>query len=260
MFRVARPIAIGPGADPALQGRRVVVLSTTFGAYAEYLAVPASSVTVVPDGIGAADAVAVANMGAVALCLLRAARLTGTESVLVEVAAGEVGGYLTQLARPLGAARVTGTAGSAAKRQHARSLGADAVLDHSEPGWPGGLPAALGGATLDVVFESIGGDTAGQVLEAMTPLSGRIMFYGLLAGPPAITPLDLLRRGLTLVGCGGMPGWVTLVQGARADVLAMAAEGTIRPQVDGVLPLEDAARAHQRFEDRAAIGKIILVP
>src|ERR1700735_4152268 len=110
MFRGARRIAIGPGADPALQGRRVVVLSTTFGAYAEYLAVPASSVTVVPDGIGAADAVAVANMGAVALCLLRAARLTGTESVLVEVAAGGVGGYLTQLARPLGAARVIGTA------------------------------------------------------------------------------------------------------------------------------------------------------
>src|ERR1700733_7695954 len=51
--------AIGSGADPALQGRRVVVLSTTFGAYAEYLAVPATSVTVVPDGIGAADAVAV---------------------------------------------------------------------------------------------------------------------------------------------------------------------------------------------------------
>lgn len=195
-----------------------------------------------------------------ALCLLRAARLTGRESVLVEVAAGGVGGYLTQLARAHGAALVIGTAGSAAKRDHARSLGADVVLDHSEPGWPGGLPAALGGTTLDVVFESIGGTSAGQVLEAMTPLAGRVMFYGLLAGPPAITPLDLLRNGLTLVGCGGMPGWVKRVQAARADVLAMTAEGTISPQVDSVLPLAEAGRAHQRLEDRAAIGKIILVP
>jgi NADPH:quinone reductase len=252
--------ATGPGADPALRGRRVVVLSTAFGAYAEYLAVPAEAVTPVPDGIGAAEAVAVANMAAVALCLLRAARLTGSESVLVEVAAGGVGGYLTQLARPLGAARVIGTAGGAAKGEHARSLGADVVLDHRQPGWAEGLPAALGGATLDVVFESIGGESAGQVLAAMTPLSGRVMFYGLLAGPPAITPLDLLRRGLTLVGCGGMPGWLGLVQAARAEVLAMTAEGRIRPLIDSFLPLEEAAQAHQRFEDRAAVGKIILVP
>lgn len=80
--------SVGPGADGALAGRRVVVLSTTFGSYAEYLAVAAGSVTVVPGGISPSGAVAVANMGAVALCLLRAARLTGGENVLVEVAAG----------------------------------------------------------------------------------------------------------------------------------------------------------------------------
>jgi NADPH:quinone reductase len=252
--------AAGDGADPSLEGRRVVVLSPALGCYAEYVAAAAESVTPVPDGMPPADAVAVANMAAVALCLLRTARLTGSETVLVEVAAGGVGGYLTQLARDHGAGRIIATAGSMAKRDHARALGADAVLDHTDHDWPDQLRDLLDGAGLDVVFESLGGESAGRLLDAMTPVSGRMLLYGLVNGEPAVTPMDLLRRGLTLTGCAGMPGWLDLVQAARGDVLRMVTEGRLRPQIDSVLPLADAARAHERIEARAAIGKIVLVP
>jgi NADPH:quinone reductase-like Zn-dependent oxidoreductase len=67
------------------------------------------------------------------------------------------------------------------------------------------------------------------------------------------------RRG-RLIGCGGAPSWLDQVQAARAEVLKLAADGQIRPLIDSVLPLEMAAKAHQRFDDRAAMGKIILKP
>ncbi|MEW9532267.1 zinc-binding alcohol dehydrogenase family protein [Microbispora sp. NPDC049125] len=251
---------VGEGADAALLGRRVTVmkLGGTGGTYAEYVAAGADALTLVPAGVSAADAVATAVQGAVALTLLRAAALEDGQTVLIEVAGGGVGGYLTQLVRGFGAGRVLATAGSEVKRRRARDLGADLVLDHTDPSWPDQVREA--GGTVDVVFEAIGGASARRLLDAMTPGGGRMMFYGLLDGPPEVTPVDLLHRGLTLAGCGGLAAWGRHVQDARAEVLDMVADGRLRPQVDSVLPLADAATAHRRIEERAAIGKIVLVP
>jgi NADPH:quinone reductase-like Zn-dependent oxidoreductase len=245
--------ATGEGVDKDLRGRRVVIMHIGLGCYAEYVAVPVAAATVVPDGLSSADAVAVANYGAVALCLLRSANLTNKETVLVEVAAGGVGGYLTQLAHASGAGRVIGTAGSQAKRDHVTALGADEVLDHSVPGWYDRLK------DIDVVFESLGGDTTGQLLDAVTPGTGRILLYGFLQGPPAATPMDLLTRGLTLTGCAGSE-WLDRVAATRGEVMQMALDGHVKPLIDSVLPLADVATAHQRFDDRAAMGQIILIP
>ncbi|WP_327044599.1 zinc-binding dehydrogenase [Microbispora sp. NBC_01189] len=247
------------GADGGLTGRRVAIMNATGGGtYAEYVTAAADALVPVPDSLTAADAVAVAVQGALAMTLLRTAGLTGTETVLAEVAGGGVGGYLTQLARPMGAARVLATGGSPAKRGLARELGADDVFDHTDPGWTERLREA--GGPVDVVFESLGGVSAGRVLDAMTPGTGRMLLYGLLGGPPAVSPMDLLQRGLTLVGCGGPEPWLSRVLAARAEVLDLAARGGLRPQVDSVLPLADAAEAHRRIEARAAVGKVVLVP
>lgn len=256
--------AVGDGVDAELIGTRVTVMAVGgTGSYAEYVAVPAAGVVPVPEGVSATDAVAVASQGAVALGLLRSARLTGREQVLVEAAAGATGGYLVQLAREHGAARIIGTAGSEAKREFARTLGADAVVDHRDPGWPAAVRTAAGDRGVDVVFESIGGASAGALLDAMAP-AGRMLYYGRLTDePPAITPDDLFFRGLTLVGCGGMPGdgaWYDRVMSLRAEVLQRAATGRIRPLVDSVLPLADAADAHRLLESRQNLGKIILTP
>ncbi|HZR49611.1 MAG TPA: zinc-binding dehydrogenase [Streptosporangiaceae bacterium] len=248
-------VETGEGADPALAGRRVVVLSTAMGCYAEYVAVPADVIAEIPPGISSADAVAVANFGAVALCALRMANLTGEETVLVEAAAGGVGGYLTQLARRLGAKRVIGTAGGQAKGDYARSIGADEVVDHTDPQWPAGLEPG----SIDVVFESIGADTPAKLLPSLRPATGRILAYGFLTGAPTITALDLMSNGGTLTGCGG-PLWFERVQAARADVFALVADGHLTPRIDTVLPLDEAAEAHRRFDTRAAIGKIVLLP
>ncbi|MFZ2529943.1 MAG: zinc-binding dehydrogenase [Rhodococcus sp. (in: high G+C Gram-positive bacteria)] len=252
---------VGPGVDLGLIGTRVVATTDDgTGAYAEQVAVTASSAIPIPDGLSTIDAVAVAVPGAVALTLLRAAALREGETVLVEAAATGVGAYLTQLAREFGAGRIVATAGTAAKREQARALGADDALDHSVSGWQETVRESLGGNTIDVVFESIGGDAATGLLDAMTPAGGRMLVYGLLTGrPAAVTTEDLLFRGLTLTGCAG-PAWLGRVAAAKAEMLARAATGTVTPLVDSVIPLDRAHLAHEKIEERRTAGKVILAP
>ncbi|MGW4324919.1 quinone oxidoreductase family protein [Nocardia sp. NPDC004573] len=251
---------VGAQVDPALVGQRVVVATRGFGAYAEFVAAPAASVALVPDGLPTVDAAAVVMNGSVAIPLLETAALTGVETVLIEAAATGIGSALTQLAKEFGAARVIGTAGGPEKAARARELGADDVFDHNDPAWITRLRETLGGATVDVVFDSIGGASATDLLDLMTPLRGRMLGYGWLSGAPArVSAADLITRGLTFTGCAG-PDWLDRVARARDTVLARAAAGGLDPLVEAVLPLDQASHAHRLLEDRAPLGKIVLRP
>ncbi len=235
-----------------LVGRRVVAMSEPLGAYAEFLAVDAAAVYPIPDGLSSAAALAVSMHAAVALALLDTAALDG-ETVLIEAAGTGIGAYLTQLARSKGAGRIVATAGTEAKRKQALSFGADEVLDHSRPDWAAHVPAGI-----DVVFESIGGPTAAAVLDAMTPLRGRMLCYGLLSGrPPQVGAPDLVSRGLSIVGCGG-PAWLAGVAARRGEAHELAAAGVLTPLIHDVLPLEQAAEAHRLIEAHEATGKVLL--
>lgn len=251
-------VEVGAGADRDLVGRRVVVETAGAGSYAEFVRASAESATPIPDGVSADDAAAAVMSGSVALALLKAARLTGTETVLVEAGATGVGSYLVQLAEQFGAARVIATAGDAAKRERARELGAADVVDHRDDDWTDTLRAHLGDATVDIVFDSIGGSSAARLLDVMTPGSGRMLSYGWLSGAPAqVSAGDLLPRGLTLVGCAG-PAWLAGLAPRLADILDRV--HTLASAVETTLPLEDAAKAHELVESRAPLGKIILRP
>ncbi|WP_327118780.1 zinc-binding dehydrogenase [Nocardia sp. NBC_01730] len=251
---------VGANVDPTLIGQRVAVGTKGFGAYAEFVAAQADSAAPIPDGLSSVDAAAVLMNGSVAIPLLETAALTGAETVLIEAAATGVGSALTQLAREYGAARVIATAGGPRKAEQARKLGADQVIDHHDPAWIARLREDLGGATVDVVFDSIGGTTALDLLDLMTPLRGRMLGYGWLSGAPAqVSASDLIMRGLTFTGCAG-PVWLDRVGRARVGVLALAAEGRLDPLVEAVLPLDQASRAHRLLEDRTPLGKIVLRP
>ncbi|MFX0576549.1 quinone oxidoreductase family protein [Nocardia nepalensis] len=251
---------VGAEVDATFIGQRVAVDTVGFGSYAEFVSAPASSAALIPNGLSSDDAVAILMNGSVALPLLETAVLTGTETVLIEAAATGVGSALTQLAKEFGAARVIATAGGPEKSARALELGADEVIDHNAPDWPTRLREILGTTTLDVVFDSIGGTSARALLDTMTPLSGRMLSYGWLSGAPAqISAMDLITRGLTLTGCAG-PTWLAKVAKARPTTLTRAATGTLTPLIDSVLPLDEAAKAHQLIEDRSPIGKIVLRP
>ncbi|RJO68351.1 dehydrogenase [Nocardia panacis] len=248
---------VGADVDPTLLGVRVATAGS--GAYAEFVSAPAASIARVPQGVTPADAAAVLMSGSVALTLLDRAALRGGETVVIEAAATGVGGFLTQLAKEFGAGRIIATCGPD-KATRARELGADDVIDHTDPNWPARLREILGAATADVVFDSIGGSTAADLLPAMTPVHGRMLSYGFLSGAPAqISTVDLLAGGLTSTACAG-PDWLDLVAGNRGPILERLAAGGLDPMLAAELPLEAASEAHRRIEERSPLGRIVLRP
>ena len=252
--------ATGEGVDPAVTGQRVVALTAGTGAYAEYVTVPAADTVLIPDGLSPAEAAAVAVQGATALGVLRMARIQAGDSVLVEAASAGVGGYLMQLLPDHVPGFVIGTAGSDTKRERVIALGADAAVDHTQPDWPAKVGETLDGRTLDVGLEAIGGPSALHVLGLLTPASGRMVLYGRSGGQwPAITAERVFFRGVTLSGFGG-DGWAPNANADLTEIFARVAAGRIRPLIDRVVPLADAAAAHKRIDDRTALGKLVLVP
>ncbi|MGS2805130.1 quinone oxidoreductase family protein [Nocardia sp. MW-W600-9] len=250
---------LGAGVDPALLGARVVAATSGYGAYAELVVAEADSLTVIPDGLSTDLAAATQMPGSVALALVATAALTPGETVLVEAAATGVGSALTQLCAARGV-RVIATAGGAEKARLAREYGAAEVIDHTAPDWPEQLRTVLAAETVDVVFDSIGGDSLTPLLELITPRTGRILSYGWLAGTPAqLTAVDLILRGLTLTGCAG-PAWLAEVARQRSAALDAATQGRLTIGIDSVLPLTSAADAHRTLEERTALGTILLRP
>lgn len=242
---------VGDGVDPALVGTEVVAVTGGTGSYAEFAVVAEGMLTRVPVGLSTTDALASAAPGAVALALLRAAEIRGGETVLVEGGSGKIGGYLVRHAREAGAGRIVATAGAGAER--VRELGADLVLDHRDPEWTAGV------GEVDVVFEMLGGEVAGKLLDVTAP-GGKVLLYGMMSGqPPVLDPSTVLSRGLRLIGCGG-PVWARQVLGAHyPEFVALAATGgTHLVEVDEILPLGEAAEAHRRIE--AGARRILLRP
>ncbi|GIG87310.1 zinc-binding dehydrogenase [Plantactinospora endophytica] len=244
---------LGPGVDPALRGRRVVTGLGGTGGYAERVAVDATWLLPVPDGLPLDDAVALLADGRTALLLAGAAEPRPGERVLVEAAAGGVGSLLVQLARAAGAT-VVATAGSGRKLELARELGADVLVDYSEPGWPERVRAAVGG--VDVVFDGVGGAVGRSAFELLG-VGGRMFSFGLASGEWTNVPDEVAKeRGVT-IGRGPTGSPAELRELSRR-ALAEAAAGRLRPVIGQRFPLDRAADAHAAIESRHTLGKTLL--
>ncbi|GIF68948.1 NADPH:quinone reductase [Asanoa ishikariensis] len=239
--------AVGPGADPALVGTRVVTSTGGSGGYASRVAVDAEGLVPVPDGLGLDTAVALLADGRTALLLLRKAAPKPGERVLVEAAAGGVGTLLVQLAKAAGAT-VTGAA-STAKLGH---VGADRAVDYTAPGWAHGV------GPLDVVFDGVGGEVARAAFAQLAP-GGRMLSYGLSSGAWSdVTDDEAAARGVTLIR--GVTGTPEELRALSAEALRLSAQGQLRPVIGQRFPLERAADAHTAIEARSTVGKTLLVP
>jgi NADPH2:quinone reductase len=244
--------AIGPGADPALIGRRVVTGTGGTGGYAERVAVDQGAPIPVPDGLPLDAAVALLADGRTALMLARAGGLRPGERVLVEAAAGGVGGLLTQLATTAGA-RVVAAAGGPGKVDLLRERGLDPVVDYREPDWTEQVRAAVGG--VDVVFDGVGGSLARAAFDLLDR-GGRMVSFGLAGGAWAdLTEEEATARGVTLVRPGGTPHELRAL---TEQALAEGAAGRLRPFIGQRFPLDRAADAHAAIQSRATVGKTLL--
>ncbi|GAA5154441.1 MULTISPECIES: quinone oxidoreductase family protein [Amycolatopsis] len=251
--------AVGPGVDTGLLGQRVAVLSED--AFADHVVADAQWAAPVPDGLDDGSASMLPLAAPVALGTLRLGRFTAGETVLVHAAAGGIGHLAVQLAKLLGAGKVIATAGSPAKLEFARAHGADVAIDHTEGDWADQVRAAAPDG-VDVVLDSIGGDTTALSVDLLAPF-GRLVAYGLASGTPGEVSARALYALRTVTGFS-LTAWRSArpeeVTAAVANATGYFLDGSLRATVHTRLNLTEVAKAHQLFDDRAQLGRVLLTP
>jgi NADPH:quinone reductase-like Zn-dependent oxidoreductase len=237
--------ATGPGASLFAPGDEVFGMPhfPAAGAYAEYVTAPSRHFARKPAGLDHVHAAALPLVGLTAWqALAEVAQVQPGQRVLVHAAAGGVGHVAVQVAKALGA-HVIGTA-SASKHDFVRSLGADELIDYRATDFADVL------RDLDVVLDTIGGDYS---LRSLAVLRRGGVHVALPR--PTDPAVDARAREL-----GVRTGW-TLVEPDRAGLLAIAElvdAGKLRVEIAAVLPLADAARAHELGESNRTTGKLVL--
>jgi NADPH:quinone reductase len=250
-------VAVGPGVDHDLVGTRVVSTTGGSGGYAELVSVPADGLIPVPSELELAEAAALLADGRTAVGLLDLAAPEPGATVLVEAAAGGVGSLLVQFAKRAGAF-VIAAAGEESKLEVARSLGADVVVSYGRRPWTDQVADAVNGGRVDVVFNGVGGSVGRDAFELLGR-GGRVCTFGMASGSfTAVSEQELADRGVTQLR--GTRAGPSEMNSLTARALAGTAAGAVHPVIGQRVPLVRAARAHRAIEDRATIGKTLLIP
>lgn len=233
---------------------------TRHGGRAEFVAVPARQLIVVPPGVSLEQAASLPLAYATAHRMLNTiGQVRAGEAVLVLGASGGVGTACVLLAKLLGA-RVFACAGSEEKSARLRELGAEQVFDYRQNDWPKsvqavlGKPRVMGPGGADVVVNFTGGDTLMPSLKCLGR-GGRLLNCGATAGFD--TRLDLRYLWSFEHRLLGSNGW------QRADLeqlLQQVAAGRLSPVIDRVFPLEETPEAERLLEERGVFGKILVRP
>ena len=253
----------GPAARGLTPGQRVMALLAG-GGYAEEAVVDAGSVLLVPDGMTDEEAGGFPEVFLTAfsnLFMPRLGHLAPGETALVHGGGGGVGTAAIRLLREAGH-RVIVTAGSEAKCRRCLELGATAAIDYRTEDFAARARELTGGRGVDVVLDHIGARYLAANLAALAP-GGRLVEIGLMGGAVAELNLaQLLLRRLAVIGSTlrsrSNEDKAAIVEGFRARFGAALARGALRPVVDRVLPLEQAAEAHRLMQASEHFGKIVL--
>lgn len=240
--------AIGPGVDKISIGTAVMGLRALQnpGTYAEFVTLPSDAVTKKPSRLSFVEAATLPLSGTVALQAIRdRGRLQSGQALLVNGAAGGIGSLAVQIGKALGAV-VTGVC-SGDSAELVRSLGVDQVLDFEKED----LSTLTG--TFDVVLDTSGQLTLDGCRKMLRP-QGRFI--------PIVPSLRTLWDSVTSRFFGG-PQTVPppLAQARRADlelIAELAETGKLRPVLDRVFPLSDAASAHRHVEQGRPRGRVVL--
>ncbi|WP_433140203.1 NADP-dependent oxidoreductase [Actinomadura nitritigenes] len=214
------------------------------GSHAEYVVAPSRTFVRKPAGIDHVQAGALPLAALTAWqALVDTAGLREGQRVLVHAAAGGVGHLAVQIAKARGA-HVIGTA-SAPKHGFLRDLGVDEPIDYQN------VDFAEAARDVDVVLDTIGGDYAPRSLRTLRP-GGVLVAIAGRAQPPSMAE-QAAERGVRFETLLVEPDFH-----AMTEIAELAASGRLRAEIDTVLPLEDAAKAHERGETGRVSGKIVL--
>lgn len=224
------------------------------GGYAEYVKSPEVNAIPIPGDLSFDEAAAVPLVFTTAWhMLMTRARLKLGEDVLVIGAGSGVGSAAIQLAK-LMQARVIAVAGSDAKLEKARALGADFVINHRTQSIAEQVKRITGKRGVDVVVEHVGAAVWEACFESLATY-GRLVTCGTTSGEEVKLNMRLLYgRQRTLLGSFMGGRWELL------EALKFIGERKVKAVIDSVFPLKDAAAAQQKMESRDFFGKILLHP
>lgn len=233
---------------------------TILGGLAERCRAGVHQLIRIPDGVSFADAAALpVAYGTAHRMMLTQGRVQAGERVLILGASGGVGTCCVFLAKMAGA-EVIACASSDAKLERLRQFGADHLINYTTHGFHHevfrlfGKPHRRGGGGVDVVINYTGGDTWVPSLRSLRK-GGRMLTCGATAGFDPPTDIRYIWTfELQLLGSNG---WTV---DDLESLLHMVQAGQLKPVIDRVLPLSEAAEALRLLEDREVIGKVIVVP
>ncbi|MFF7241783.1 zinc-binding dehydrogenase [Streptomyces collinus] len=234
--------AVGPGVSVYRPGDEVFgmpLFPRQAGAYAEYVVAPARHFAPKPSGLTHVETAALPLAALTAWqALVDTAGVRPGERVLVHAAAGGVGHLAVQIAKARGA-YVIGTA-SAGKHDLVKELGADEVIDYRAVRFEDAV------GDIDVVLDGLGGENAERSLKVLRA-GGRLIT---LPGPDDVPAAP---EGIRAVWMLVEPDHLGL-----REIAALVERDALKPVVDTVLPLAEAAKAHEIGEQGRTTGKIVL--
>jgi putative PIG3 family NAD(P)H quinone oxidoreductase len=251
--------ALGPGVTGWSVGDPVCALLAG-GGYATKVAVPAGQVLPIPAGLDPTAAAALPEVAATVWSTIGdLARLTKGETFLVHGGSSGIGTHAIQLGVALGA-RVLCTAGSAGKLAACRELGADVAINYHDEDFVQRVEDEAGGA--DVILDVVGAPYLARNIEALAP-NGRLVIIGMQGGTKTEFDLGALMRTRASVIAATLRARpvaekAAIIARVREVVWPLVESGAIRPVVDRVVPMRDAAEAHRFVESGAHIGKVVL--
>jgi NADPH:quinone reductase-like Zn-dependent oxidoreductase len=224
------------------------------GGYAEYVKVPIVNLNPLPSHVDFADAAASQiAFGTAWHVLVNRGGLQAGQSVLIQAAGSGIGSAAVQVAS-LAGATIYATASSDRKLALAKALGAHHLINYSREDFAERVLDLTGGRGVDVIMEHVGGEVFTRSLRCLKR-NGVIVTVGAHAGE--VVPFDIIpffRGELRLAGSKNAP--VTELR----TVMALVAEGKLKPVIHRAFPLGEAAESHRVVESREIFGKVVLLP
>lgn len=236
--------AVGPGVTSFVPGDEVWYTPQIFdgpGSYAEYHVAAESIIGKKPSTLSHLEAASLTLVGGTAweALVVRAALRVG-ESILVHGGAGGVGHVAIQVAKAMGAKVFTTV--REANFEFARSLGADVVIDYEKEDYVDAILRETGGNGVDVVFDTIGGNTLARSPDALAQL-GRVVSIVDIAQPQNLVQAWGKNASYHFV-------FTRQNRGKLDELSALVERGQLRPHVGAVYSLADIGLAHALLESR----------
>jgi len=231
------------------------------GGFAERVAVNASAMRRMPDGMDFATASGISTTyGTSYYALKQRAVLQPGETLLVTGAGGGVGIAAVELGAAMGA-RVIAGASSDAKLELAAAAGATDLINYGKTSLKDSVKALTGGRGVDVIYDPVGGALFDDCMRSIA-WYGRVLVIGFAAGEIPKVPTNLiLLKSCQVVGVFYGAWTARDPEGARGnmeEIIGLCSSGRLTPRVGARYPMREYAAAMRCLMDRRALGKVVL--